>query len=154
MPDKCIIHDRFVVARELLADTGSIFSADLRREPPRALADWIAVRGVEPGPLFTRMTQHGACTLDPITAHAVYTILKKRGKEAGVESFSPHDLRRTVVSMLLTQGTDANIASKLVGHKDVRTTLRYDRRGYEAVEQAVQEKIHIPYFGRPAKESL
>jgi len=57
------------------------------------------------------------------------------------------------MSMLLAQGTDASITSKLVGHTDVRTTLRYDRRGYEAVVQAVEEKIVIPYFGRPAKES-
>jgi integrase len=53
--------------------------------------------------------------------------LKNRGKEAGIKSFSSHDLRRTFISNMLPL-TDLVTVSAWVGHSKPDVTLSYDRR--------------------------
>jgi integrase len=62
---------------------------------------WLALRGEHPGPVFQPITQTGeierfddAGAPWRMTPQAIYYILRKRAKEAGVEPFSPRDLRR------------------------------------------------------------
>jgi site-specific recombinase XerD len=74
----------------------------------------------------------------------VLDMLQKRGKQAGVASFSPHDLRRSFISDLLDGGADIVTVQKLAGHADVSTTARYDRRGEAAKKKAVGI-LHVPY---------
>jgi site-specific recombinase XerD len=60
---------------------------------------------------------------------------------------TPHDLRRTFISNLLDAGVDLSTSSELAGHRDPRTTKRYDRRGEATHKQAV-DKLHVPYVPR------
>ena len=80
----------------------------------------------------------GLVTLRQLSSQAVLLILEKRGKEAGVSEFSPHDFRRTFISDLLDSGVDIVTVQKLVGHATTDQTARYDRRGEETKRQAVQ----------------
>jgi integrase len=79
-----------------------------------------------------------------MTDQAVLGIVRKRGQEAGVARFSPHDLRRTFVSDLLDAGADLSTTKRLAGHSSEATTGRYDRRGEEAKKKAAQ-LLHVPY---------
>jgi integrase/recombinase XerD len=79
-----------------------------------------------------------------LTDQSVLGIVRKRGAEAGVARFSPHDLRRTFVSDLLDAGTDMSTAKRLAGHSSEVTTGRYDRRGEESKRKAAQ-LLHVPY---------
>jgi integrase/recombinase XerD len=63
-----------------------------------------------------------------------------------VESFAPHDLRRSCITDLLEGGTDIFVVQQLAGHSDPKTTMRYDRRGEEAKRTAAR-KPRVPYFG-------
>lgn len=68
---------------------------------------------------------------------AVWKAMNRLGKRANV-SFTPHDLRRTFVSSSLAVGTDIATVAATVGHSDVRTTQKYDRRAEEAQRAAAR----------------
>jgi site-specific recombinase XerD len=112
-----------------------------------ALTDWLAVRGTEPGPLFCPVNKGGRVTLRRMHAEAVFAALHKRAAESGVKDLSPHDLRRTFAGDLLDSGADIATVQRLMGHANVNTTARYDRRGEQARRRAV-EALHVPYRKR------
>jgi len=110
-----------------------------------ALADWISLRGSEAGALFCPVNKGDRIAFRRMTDQAVLGIVRKRGEEAGVARFSPHDLRRTFVSDLLDAGADLSTTKRLAGHSSETTTGRYDRRGEEAKKKAAQ-LLHVPYL--------
>lgn len=104
------------------------------------LEKWLVLRGDKPGPLLCRIWKGGQLQGErAMNPDAVWRILQKRGKLAGLESFSPHDLRRTFCSDLLDAGVDIVTVQKLAGHASPVTTAKYDRRGEEAKRRAVQK---------------
>jgi site-specific recombinase XerD len=109
-----------------------------------AVGEWFIVRGDEPGPLFCPVTQIGQVVIRQMTEQAVYGILQTRAKKAKVRPFSPHDLRRSCVSDLLDAGVDISIVQQFVGHANVNTTARYDRRGEHAKKRAAKS-LHVPF---------
>ncbi|MEL7039622.1 MAG: site-specific integrase, partial [Cyanobacteria bacterium J06592_8] len=105
--------------------------------PP--VEDWLEIRGIEPGPLLCPINKGGHLQMRHMCSDAVLKILKKRASAAGVESFSPHDFRRTFCSDLLDAGVDIVTVQKLAGHASPVTTAKYDRRGEETKRRAVQK---------------
>lgn len=113
----------------------------------RAMVDWLDLRGDEPGPLFWPINKAGKFSLRRMTNQAIYNMLQKRGEQARVESFSPHDFRRTTAGDLLDAGADIVTVQRLLGHANPNTTARYDRRPEQAKLDAAS-KVHFPYRGR------
>lgn len=110
----------------------------------QALDAWLAIRGDEPGPLFMPINKADKIQRRPITNQAIYNILKKRGKEAGLKPFTAHDFRRTFAGDMMDQTVDMFTVQKIMGHADPKTTSRYDRRG-ERSKQDAASKLHFPY---------
>jgi integrase/recombinase XerD len=109
--------------------------------PDEAIAvveDWLTLRGRRPGALLCPIRKGGEIEYRKMTPFAVLLILQKRAQEAGVDSFSPHDFRRTFCSDLLDAGVDIVTVQKLAGHASPVTTSKYDRRGEEVKRRAVQ----------------
>ena len=111
------------------------------------LADWLLVRGDAPGPLFQPINKGGKLQPRSMADQAVLEMLQKRGKRAGLQAFSPHDLRRSFIGDLLEAGNDIVTVQKLAGHANVQTTAQYDRRG-EISKQKAADTLHIPYLKR------
>ena len=114
-----------------------------------AIEAWLHIRGRQLGPLFTRIGKAGKVSLKRLSAQAVYYILKTRQKEAGVASFSPHDLRRTTITDMLEADIDVLTVSAIAGHASADTTRRYDKRP-EDTKRAAAEKLRSPF--KPVEE--
>ena len=100
--------------------------------------DWLEVRGEFEGALLCPIQKGGRIEQRHLHPDAVLKIVKKRALQAGIESFSPHDFRRTFCSDLLDAGVDLVTVQKLAGHASPETTAKYDRRGEETKRRAVQ----------------
>ena len=112
-----------------------------------ALADWLEIRGGDGQNLFLAINKGGRILPQGMTDQAIYNLLRKRAKEAGVRDCSCHDLRRSYICDLLDAGADIATVAKLAGHSQVQTSARYDRRGEVAKKKAVA-LLHLPYRRR------
>jgi len=92
---------------------------------------WIKSRGTEEGPLLW------------MSASSIYERLKMLVKLAGGEKAAPHDLRRTYITKLIDDGEDLFTVARLAGHKDIQTTMKYDKRGDRA-KKAAAERFKVP----------
>jgi integrase len=60
-------------------------------------------------------------------------------EEAGIENFRFHDLRHTFGSHLVMQGVDLKTVQQILGHKDIKMTMRYAHLSPEYVQKAVEK---------------
>ena len=58
-------------------------------------------------------------------------------KRAGIEDFTFHDLRHTFASHLVMKGRNLKEVQELLGHKDIKTTMRYAHLAPEYLKKAV-----------------
>lgn len=112
------------------------------------LADWLQLRGSEPGPMWYAIDkggniQHG----EPVGDEALAKMLDKRCAEAGIEHLTWHDFRRTFAGNLLDSGADIVTIQKLMGHSSPVTTSNYDRRKEDTKRRAVRA-LNVPYRKR------
>lgn len=111
-----------------------------------AITDWLAVRGDFEGPLLLQVRKNSKINYENgrLSDQAIYNVIKKRQLQAGVNSCSPHDFRRTFATELLRRGKDLLTVQRLLGHSDPKTTERYDRRKHDEDRKAT-EVLHLPY---------
>ncbi|HEY9646972.1 MAG TPA: site-specific integrase [Chroococcidiopsis sp.] len=102
------------------------------------ITKWLELRNAEPGPLLMPVDRWGKIWRRRLTDQAVLVILQKRGKQAGLSHFTPHDWRRTYAGDLLDRGVDIVTVQRLLGHANPATTAKYDRRGEESKRAATQ----------------
>ncbi len=113
-----------------------------------AIKDWLKQRGDHEGPLFYPVNKSGRVVIQThLTDQSVYNVITKRVKQAALSvGASPHDFRRSFVTVLLDHGKDINTVRNMAGHSSVDTTALYDRRPELEMKKA-QEVMHLPYRG-------
>jgi integrase len=57
---------------------------------------------------------------------------------AGIQNFHVHDLRHTLATWMVNQGTDLLVVQRTLGHKDISTTQRYAHLGMGRVREGVE----------------
>lgn len=96
----------------------------------KAIRAWLKVSANEAeNALFSRIQRNGKTAIKPLTTTGLTGILAELQQTAGIARFTPHDMRRTFITLLLEQGVDINTVRQLAGHSDISTTTRYDCRG-------------------------
>lgn len=121
----------------------------------RAINQWLSVRGDTEGALLLPINKGDRIIHERrdgeesrparMTDQAIYDVVRRRQREAGVKRLSPHDFRKTFIGDLLDAIGDLSAAQQLAGHADPSTTARYDRRGERAKRKAASH-LHVPYF--------
>lgn len=107
----------------LLTVRAKTAKADMRREIPlnddamEILKNWRAQTKQEVGLVFPSPLGGMFDNVQKSWAAAL--------KEAKIEGFVWHDLRHTFASNLVMKGKDLNSVRELLGHKDIKMTLRY-----------------------------
>ena len=66
-----------------------------------------------------------ASPFEPRDPNAVTKHMKRFVRSAGLPDVSPHDLRHTCASLLLSSGADIKSVQEILGHADARTTLNF-----------------------------
>lgn len=61
----------------------------------------------------------------PWTSSAFSLAFRQAAQTAGIEDCTPHTLRHTFASRLVMAGVDLRTVQELLGHKDIKMTLRY-----------------------------
>ena len=122
----------------------------LQPDAVSALDAWLDIRGRQIGPLFTRVTKSGKVILRRLTPQAIYYLLENRQKQAGLDAFTPHDMRRTAITDLLSAQVDVLTVSAIAGHASADTTRRYDRRSEEN-KKAAALKLASPFSPEEVK---
>ncbi|GAB4464584.1 MAG: tyrosine-type recombinase/integrase [Armatimonadaceae bacterium] len=95
-----------------------------------AMTDWLAVRGNEPGPLFTNFDRARKGD-GRLSADHVYRIVRKAGEQIGVKT-RPHGLRHTAITEACKAAQGAGIGLEEVldfsRHKSVQVLMLYRDR--------------------------
>jgi len=78
---------------------------------------------------------------DYYSARSIQAILKRALQKSKIKKhISVHSLRHSYATHLLEQGTDISIIQKLLGHKDIKTTLLYTQ-----ISKTQLSKINNPF---------
>ncbi len=80
----------------------------------------------------------------PLERVAVWQIVKRNAKAAGLDDIYPHLLRHTFATHLLCGGADLRVVQELLGHSKISTTQIYTR-----VDQPRLKEIHQKFHPRP-----
>jgi integrase len=60
-------------------------------------------------------------------------------KKTGITNFHFHDLRHTFASRLIMEGVDIRTVQELLGHKDIKTTMKYSHLADDHKKAAVEK---------------
>jgi len=77
-----------------------------------------------------------------VRQQGTWTAFKLACRRAGIENATLHSLRHTFASHLVMAGVDLATVSKLLGHKDISTTMIYSHLSPNHLQQAV-EKLRL-----------
>lgn len=77
-----------------------------------------------------------------VRQQSTWTSFKLACRKAGIENATLHSLRHTFASHLVMAGVDLTTISKLLGHKDISTTMIYSHLSPNHLQQAV-EKLRL-----------
>lgn len=104
---------------------------------------YLASRRDDHDPLFIRFKGPGSDSLR-LSTHAVEDIAQKYAKKAGLPFLAtPHTLRHSFATDLLTQGVDLRTVQEFLGHRNIATTQVYTH-----VTSKRLRDIHRKFHGR------
>jgi site-specific recombinase XerD len=106
-----------------------------------AVQRWLTLRetlGLTSASMFVQVSRRGQLRDKPLTIRGVWQFINDTMRASGSAHFTPHDLRRTFASRMM-ELADLKIVQNLMGHANMNTTARYDRRGAQVAAQAVGE---------------
>ena len=108
-----------------------------------ALANWLVIRGDEPGPLFLPVLKDGKARHRRLSDQAVYNAIRRRAAQAGIAGISPRDFRHTLLQDLLDAGVGVVTVQNILGYTNPQAVSRYGRPS-AAAERLAMSALQIP----------
>jgi Phage integrase family len=110
------------------------------------LAAWRAAVGPDDSGLL--LTNGGR----PLNRYSVNRIIKRVGRQAGIDGMHAHRLRHTLATQAINRGMSLEAIAALLGHRSMRMTLTYARIADRTVANeyyAVTEQVEALYDTTP-----
>jgi integrase len=105
-----------------------------------------SLRGHHPAMVFTFVDPKGE--RHPITRAGVQTYWRRLRLRAGVDGFRFHDFRHDLATKALRETGNLKLVSRMLNHRDLRSTLRYahvlDSEVADAMERVAQQRKRVP----------
>lgn len=127
------IEGRVLAVRGSSAKSGQTRYIPLNREARSVIKVWRPADAKPGGHVFARGRSGSVTTIKTAWAPLL--------KRASIEKFRFHDLRHTFASKLVMAGVDFNTVRELLGHADLKMTLRYAHLSPEIKAAAVERLI-------------
>ena len=86
------------------------------------------------------------CNPDGTRFHDIRAGFETALREAGLDHIPIHALRHTFASNLVMSGVDIRTVQKLLGHKDIKTTMRYAHLAPDHLRSAVENLSYGHYM--------
>lgn len=87
----------------------------------KSIDTWLKAVQIESGYVIRRMSLKDA----PLSADAIWEIVRDAALDIGIANFGPHDLRRTCAKLCRRRGGQLEQIQMLLGHASIQTTERY-----------------------------
>lgn len=128
------LHNRFLLLRAASAKSGKTSYVNLNKTALEVLEVWRnQAKNTAPTALVFPSPKNGQ-KMDNCNS-----AWERLLKEAGIEGFRWHDMRHDFASRLVMAGVDLNTVRELLGHADLKMTLRYAHLAPEAKQRAVEK---------------
>jgi site-specific recombinase XerD len=110
----------------------------------RALAEYVFVRpAVTTGAFLAAADGAGKARSSGLSSNAVYQLLRRRCRRAGLRMLNPHSFRHGLAMYLLNAGGDMSLVQKILGHAQITTTARHYAEWLTAgVVREYSERMH------------
>ena len=106
------------------------------------IEEWVSAAAVTQGRVFRRLNRRDRAWGPGLTEKAVWHVVKKAAKLAGIATLAPHDLRRTCARLCHAAGGELEQIQFLLGHVSIQTTERY-LGCKQRIRLAVNDRIGI-----------
>ena len=91
----------------------------------RAFVAYIFTRPAVDGPLFISADNHNRPLSRGLSGGAIYGMLRRRCRRAGLPVMNPHSFRHGMAMHLLNEGGDMSLVQKVLGHAEISTTAEF-----------------------------
>jgi len=106
------------------------------------LESWVRAAGICEARIFRRVDRSGQIRGEHISEKAIWHIVRKSARRAGLPNVAPHDLRRTCARLCQSAGGELEQIQFLLGHVSIQTTERY-LGSKQRLRCAVNDRIGI-----------
>ena len=129
------------LGRTKTADADSDESVYIIGRPVVVLKQWLALAGIQGGPVFRSIDRFGRLGKGPLDGQSINAILKKRCAKAGLApvSFSAHGLRSGYLTEAARQGVPLQEAMAQSRHRSVQQAADYYNG--VAIEQGLAARL-------------
>lgn len=154
-----------IQAREIRLEVKSKFLGEFHTLPiiPQIEALLASLRGQHPIFVFTYMAARKPCEKPgnvkrqkghryPFQRDGWRRVWAKALKDAGIEDFRFHDLRHTAATQMLRATQNLAAVQKVLGHRDVNTTMRYAHVMKDDIHAALAREDHRKITGNEDDE--
>jgi site-specific recombinase XerD len=127
---------------DLVGKGGHIRTVPIPAWVRQQLESWITAAQISEGCIFRRVDRSGQVRGDHISEKAIWHIVRKSARRAGLSNVAPHDLRRTCARLCQSAGGELEQIQFLLGHVSIQTTERY-LGSKQRLRSAVNDHIGI-----------